>query len=320
MMNDFSNIKQKLLECVHDDTLYLLEKISDEGGFFALNGNLLYMTVCRNDNSLSIKTEYLHLETNIHVTSFNNSVQSFSDGYYDSVELFTKDITDCVNDISAFVNVCSAYDSHKDDIDFVSFFDSLVSLFQLPQEQAFKNLLGLMGELFVIDYFYYNHQVDLSKYWHTTGSTSKLDFVLPCFNLEVKTTKFEDLVFQIKHNQLFENTNTTFLTAVVISENNSGVTLEELSNKMLTSTDYCNSLSFAINLESEKRRISRSESLQRRFCLKEINLFDAKAICPFEKIPDTVSDLSYKINLVSAHTEDAQQICSMVSQKQNPLA
>ena len=255
----------------------------------------------RNDEqcaSMNVKTDFLNLDTNIFVSAFNQSVSSFENGYYNSVELELSVSSDIEANLSAFVNLCLAHSNYMQGKEFMSFFDSLVSLFQLPREQQYKNLIGLMGELLLIEYVYQNFKEDLSLYWHNEGTSSRLDFTCPYANFEVKTTPTDSLSFTIKHNQLFVNSENNYLVAVSIEENNSGRTLEELITMLLQDPNICNSMNFSVNIEKEKRRISPSEITSRRFVLKKIGAYRVTEINPFTNIPDCVEDLSYKLNLL----------------------
>lgn len=298
-MIDTNHLLEKVRLIPHDSTLYLLEKLPFETGLFASNGNVLYL-VPNNEkcSPLSIKTEYLRVETNIFVSAFNPSVSSFENGYYNYVELLLPALNDLKANMTAFVNLCLAHATYINGEEFLSFFDSLVSLFQLPREQQYKNLIGLMGELLLIEYIYQKFNEDLSQYWHTEGSFSRLDFTCPYANLEVKTTPTDSLSFTIKHNQLFINSDKNYLVTVAIEENNSGRTLEELEISLLQDLNICNSMSFCINLEKEKRRVSPTEISSRRFVLKKIGVYRATDINPFVNIPENVEDLSYKLNLL----------------------
>lgn len=305
-------IKQ-LLSKIHsvpkDNTLYLLEKFPCETGLFATNGNVLYLV--RNDehcSSMNVKTDFLNLYTNIFVSAFNQSVSSFENGYYNSVEFELSESSDIEANLSAFVNLCLAHSAYMRGKEFMSFFDSLVSLFQLPREQQYKNLVGLMGELLLIEYVFQNYKEDLSLYWHNEGLSSRLDFTCPYANFEVKTTVADSLSFTIKHNQLFVNSNDNYLVAVSIEENNSGRTLEELITRLLQDPDICNSMNFSINIEKEKRRISPSEVNSRRFVLKKINAYHATDINPFVNVPNCIEDLSYKLNLLPFSTTSFLEI------------
>lgn len=298
-MTDPNHLLEKIRIIPHDGTLYLLEKLPSQTGLFASNGNVLYLVPNKEKCSpLSIKTEYLRVETSILVSAFNPSVSSFESGYYNYVELQLGTLNDLAANLSAFINLCLAHAKYKHGEDFMSFFDSLVSLFQLPREQQYKNLVGLMGELLLIEYTYQNYKEDLSLYWHTNGSSSRLDFTCPYANFEVKTTTTDSLSFTIKHNQLFVNSEKNYLVAVSIEENNSGRTLEELISRLLKDPNICNSMSFSVDIEKEKRRVSPTEINSRRFVLKNIGAYRAADINPFAKFPDCVEDLSYKLNLL----------------------
>lgn len=298
-MTDNKYLLEKIRIIPHDSTLYLLEKLPSETGLFASNGNVLYLVPNKEKcSSLSIKTEYLRVETNIFVSAFNPSVSSFENGYYNYVELLLPALNDLEANFGAFVNLCLAHATYTNGEEFMSFFDSLVSLFQLPREQQYKNLVGLMGELLLIESAYQNYKEDLSLYWHADGSSSRMDFTCPYANLEVKTTPTDSLSFTIKHNQLFVNSEKNYLVAVSIEENNSGRTLEELISKLLKDPNICNSMSFSVNIEKEKRRVSPTEINSRRFVLKKIGVYRATDINPFAIIPDSVEDLSYKLNLL----------------------
>ena len=299
-MSNIDSLFDKLSIIPRDNTLYLLEKLPCGTGLFATNGNVLYLVL--NEEccpSMSIKTDYLTLETNIYVSAFNPSVSTFENGLYNSLELNLSNSIESKNNFRSFYNLCLSHASYMNGQDFVNFFDSLVSLFQLPREQQYKNLVGLMGELLFIEYAYKNYGVDLSLYWHTDGSKSRLDFVAPFANFEVKTTTSESMRVLIKHNQLFLNSDNNYLVAVVMDEDNAGRSLDELISVLFKATDYCNSLQFSVNIEKEKRRISPIDLINKRFSLKGINIYIARDINPFITIPNYVENLSYDMELTS---------------------
>lgn len=289
----------KIKNTPRDNTLYLIERLPSGTGLFASNGNVFYLVPNQERcSSLSIKTEYLCLETNIFVTAFNSAASYFENGYYNSVELQLLDTKESESNLSAFINLCMAHASYMKGEEFISFFDSLVSLFQLPKEQHYKNLIGLVGELLLIEYVYNNFGQDISSYWHTDGSSSRLDFVCPFANFEVKTTVGDSLRFMIKHNQLFSYPDKNYLVTVELEDSNDGQTLEELIGRLLKASGFCNSLSFAVNIEKEKRRISPTELSSKRFVLKRINVYSAKDINPFKTIPSCVEGLTYLLNVL----------------------
>lgn len=304
MKIDISKILSQIHAIPQDNTLYLIEKFPSGTGLFASNGNIFYLVPNHEQcASLSIKTEFLYLETNVFVAAFNASVSSFENGYYNTVELQMSDSNEAEGNLSAFVNLCFSHASYMQGQEFMHFFDSLVALFQLPQEQHYKNLIGLMGELLFIEHIYKNYEVDLSEYWHSDGSTSRLDFVCPFANFEVKTTTGDSLSFLVKHNQLFMDAEKNILVAVVLEESNSGRTLEELICNLLEAPDFCNNMRFSINIEKERRRISPTEINNKRFLFKKMNAYRANEINPFGQIPDCVEDMHYKLDLVSFKEE-----------------
>lgn len=310
-MIEVNSLLEKMSVVSHDNTLYLLENLPYGTGLFAYNGDVLYVVPNLEEcMSLSIKTEFLCVETNIYVSAFNPSVSSFKNGYYNYVELQLSTLTDLDANLNAFVNLCLAHATYTHGEDFMTFFDSLVSLFQLPREQQYKNLIGFMGELFFIKYVYSNLDEDLSPYWHADGVNSRLDFSLPFANIEVKTTNGDSSSFVIKHDQLFVNSDRNILVAIAIEENGSGLTLEDLVREMLEDSRFCNNMSFCVNIEKEKRRISPSEMNTRRFVLKKISAYRAADINPFTSIPDYVADLSYKLNLLPFSSLSLEELFS----------
>jgi hypothetical protein len=232
------------------------------------------------------------------VTAFNTSVSSFENGYYNYVELQLSNIPNIEENINAFVNLCLAHASYMNGQEFVAFFDSLVSLFQLPREQHYKNLIGLMGELLFIEYIFNEYGLDISSYWHTEGSSSQLDFVGPTVNFEVKTTSSDSMRFTIKHNQLFGNHEQTYLVAVSLEESNAGRSLESVISSLQENPNCCNSMQFSVNIEREKRRISPHELRIKKFILRKICTYNAASINPFSSIPDCVEEMSYKLDLL----------------------
>lgn len=298
-MNSIHHLFDIIKTIPHDGTLYLLEPLSHETGLFVSNGDIIYMVPnAENSTSLSIETQFLHLQTNVFVSAFNETSTSYGSGYYNAIALKLLNPEESEDNLKAFANLCLAHSTYMKGQEFIDFFDSLVSLFQLPKEQQYKNLVGLMGELLFIEFIYNTYGVDISAYWHTDGSSSRYDFVSPFANFEVKTTSNSSFLFTIKHNQLFTNNNKNYLIAVVLSESNVGRTAESLINEMLSAQDYCNSLHFSINIEKEKRRVSPSELHSRSFVLKKIYAYKTSELNLFKSLPDCIEDLTYKLNLL----------------------
>lgn len=298
-----SEIINKIRLAPKDSTLYLVEKFTNIAGIFVSNGNVFYLV--KNEEgciSMSTSTDWIGMNTNVYVSSFNTQDSSFPDGEYNILELYMDKGHISEDDILTYLKLCSAHASFLDGKEFTNFFESLISLFQLPKEQSYKNLLGLWGELYFIWDSIVSYNRDLSLHWHTGGSSSRYDFVLPKANFEVKTSSSSDNSCLVKHEQLFEFPNKNYLVYVNVIEENSGKTINELVNK-IRQNGYCNNLTFAINLEKELKRISPIDAAEKRFSTRQINIYSALKINPFPKLPENIYDLSYKIDLTN-HTPE----------------
>ena len=301
------SIRDLLTTLPDDGLIYLAEKLTEKAGFFVSNKHLLYAVInCDHENSQSMRTEYLHLNTNVDIHAFADN-QQFQSGKYNILELLPAEEEYNDSDLQSFINLCSAHALYMGSEDFMNFFFSLISIFQMPAEQAYKNLIGLFGELSVIKCFFEQTGTDISNYWHKTGSSGKYDFVFKKNNLEVKSTTSEDGLVELKHSQLF-NPDANYLAVVHLEKNNSGISTNQLILILLSMPDCCNNYNFAINIEKEKKRISPFEAENALFTVRSISFYDAKAINPLPTIPDEISSLSYKIDLSEKKTVDIRTI------------
>lgn len=318
-MINISQLLNTIYSIPHNNSLYLVERLSCETGLFVLNGQLVYLVPnTENCKSLSINTEFLHLQTNVFVSAFTTTSTTFEDGYYNMISLNLFQHDKSVENLKAFVNLCLSHSTYLKGQEIISFFDSLVSLFQLPKEQHYKNLIGLMGELLFIEFIHNTYGVDISTYWHTEGSYSRFDFACPSANIEIKTTSNNSLLFSIKHDQLFtcDANISNYLIAVIISENNTGRSLENIISDMISNPNYYNSLQFSINIEKERKRISPSDLVNKHFLLKKIYAYNAQDINQFKTLPDCIEDLSYKLNLLSFSQTSLANIILSLHNKQ----
>ena len=136
-------IRQKMSVCPsEEDRLYLLESIDEKCGFFALNRLLIFMVSSSLDKKVDmLKTEKLFLNTNVEVLNVAND-STFKAGKYDYI-LFSGASEE--TDFESFVKICTLYASEKEKISIKDFFFSILDMFQLPKEQQFKNLIGLIA-------------------------------------------------------------------------------------------------------------------------------------------------------------------------------
>ena len=291
---NFLSIIDGLTKAPCDGALYLIRDLTKQSGFFASDGKLLYIVISINENkSENIDTEYLSLKLRVNIHAVQNN-PSFMDGYYDVIEL--RDSSDTHN-MESFIKLCLSHSQNINELNFRDFFYSLISLFQLPQDQLFKNVLGLYGELKLIEYVWNEYEKDISNCWHKSGSFSKYDFAFRTFAFEVKTVLSESLIVPIKHGQLF-NSEQTFLCAINCENSDIGETLSQLIERLIDNFQICNGFNFDLNLEKELKRISKIDLTTTRFNFLSINIFKATDINPFQSIPDEISKLTYNYDLI----------------------
>ena len=290
-------IKELLTNVPKDGAIYLAEKLSQHTGFFITNGHLLYLVVnFEGISHTSFATDYLLLNTNVDIQSFEND-QKFPSGKYNVLEFLPTEHGYEENNLESFLNLCMSHTEFMKGKSFVKFFFSLSELFQDPKAQQFKNLVGFFGELSFLKHTALTHMVDLSIHWHKSGSRDKYEISLEDRNIEIKTTAALDEEVTIKHSQLF-NADQNYLAVVCIEEASSGQTLNQLISNMLADPNYFNNYNFVLNLEREKKRVSPVEANSKKFSIKSIKLYDATNINPFNEIPDCISQLTYKLDLV----------------------
>lgn len=290
-------IKQWLITVPKDGAIYLAEKLSQHSGFFITNGHLLYLVSnfeCISHTSFA--TDYLLLNTNVDIQSFENN-QMFPSGKYNILEFLPTEQGYEENYLESFLNLCISHSEFMGGKSFVKFFFSLSELFQDPKTQQFKNLIGFFGELSFLKHIASDHNVDLSPHWHKGGSRDKYEISLEDINIEIKTTAAIDEEVTIKHTQLF-NADQNYLAVVCVEETVAGKTLNQLISSMLSDQTHFNNYNFVLNIEREKRRVSPVDANSRTFSVKVINLYDATIINPFDAIPDCISQLTYKLDLV----------------------
>ncbi len=308
------SIKNAIITTPEDGLLYLVNRLTDKAGFFVSNKHLLYVVSnLDGESSQSISTEFVNLNTNVDIHAFAED-QQFKSGKYNVLDYIPTDGYYNEVDLESFINLCSAHAVYMDSKEYVKFFYSLINIFQIPTEQAYKNLIGLFGELAVIKYIYKQTEVDVSSEWHKTGSKGKYDFVLSNCNLEVKSSVSEDKTVEVKHSQIFNNDN-NYLIVVLIEKNNAGISINQLMQELLTAPDYCNNFSFAINLEKERKRISSNDAENSLLSVKEISVFHADCINPFMTVPDDVSSLSYRLDLSEKEPLDIVTVINRINCK-----
>lgn len=275
-----------------EQTLFMIESVTSTEGFFTTEKKLLFVAKdAEGYLTEGIETDYLKLQTHVHISAVENDHTFENDDY--NIIIFKGELKG--DNIEAFVHLCEIYAYNSCELGFKEFFYSLIQIFQLPSEQSYINAVGLYGELKILQYAYKTHGVDISRCWHIKGSKSKYDFSNGEECIEVKTTSSEDCKISIKHSQIFEDEKCC-LAVVICDQTDNGETLEELVRFFRESEGF-NGIEFAINLEKEKSRISKSDFLKQRFRLQNIMFYRTENVNPFDDLPDNVFSLEYKMDL-----------------------
>ena len=290
-------IKRGIATTPKDSAIYLVEKLSENTGFFVTNGHLLYLVYnFENIAHKSMQTDYLLLNTDVEIHSFKNN-QMFPSGKYNVLDFLPTDKGYDENNLDSFINLCVSHTELMEAKSFVKFFFSLSELFQDPKSQEYKNLVGFFGELSFLKFLCENTSLDLSDRWHKGGSKDKYEITLETKNLEIKTTASIDEEVTIKHRQLF-NTDQNYLVVVCVEENSAGITLNQLISSMLKDPHHFNNYNFALNVERERKRVSPVDAESKFFSVKAITIYNADDIDPFGEMPENVSHLTYKLDLI----------------------
>ncbi len=291
-------IREKFLQLnSNDEFFYLIFAINQTSGFF-VNKNSLYYAIKNIENlkSESIKTDLLNLQTNryIHTTEEESSLKS---DYYNLIE-FKDDINS--ENLDSFINLCFMHANIAEQKPLNMFFNSLINLFQIPREQQFKNIVGLYGELSFILYIYQQYDIDLTNFWHHSGTNDSYDFKLKNVYFEIKSTIKNEPIIKLKHQQIFNNfSDKIFLGIVQLQENNTGRSLSDLVEEIEKIKPINLLYDFKLNLEKEKRKISLSDYKNKKMNITNINVYKAIDIPSIEKVPNNISDVEYNYNFNS---------------------
>lgn len=302
------DIKRSINDLPENNHLYLVNVLSEISGFFANNRKLLFLI--ENIEKLkfeSIETEYLLLQTNINIRAVENS-KTFKDGFYNII-VFKGEIED--DNISPFINLCTSYSMNVPELRFKDFFYSMISLFQLPADQQFKNALGFYGELKFMQYIWNEYNSDLSVYWHKSGSYSKNDFVLDEINFEIKTLLSSENVVKIKHSQIYGNKK-CYLVIVTCEESDNGDTIIDLIKWFNEQPLAFKSLNFCINIQRELKRISSVDASTRYFRIKDLKVFNTLNLDTFESIPGRITNVSYDYDFIDEPSIDKKELYKII--------
>ena len=236
--------------------LYLVELINKESGFLLGKGKLYFVIKSKKNKIESINTSYLSLKTKIYINTIENS-PSFEPNDYD-ILMYNTDNDETY--LEPFIDLCTMYINSQTKIEFIDFFYSLLKLFEPNKESSFTNLIGMFGELYFIKMIWSKYNCSLADNWHNSlGSNDKYDFSFDHFNFEIKTSLKKDMIFSIKHSQIF-NKKKNYISIINIDNDNSGFSTKDLYDYFKNNKPFSNNIDFMIKLEKEKRKVISKET------------------------------------------------------------
>lgn len=297
-------IRSEMEKCPSNDNhLYLLKSIDEKCGFFAMDKKLLFMVWAEGNKRIdTVKTEKLVLNTSVEILSVRNDA-TFKPGKYDFI-LFTGEKNE--TDFESFINICILYSNEKNKISMKDFFYSILDMFQLPKEQQFKNLIGLVGELAVLHDIYTKTGIYVGAGWHE-NSTDKYDISYNDSVIEVKTTTSNLYNVKIKHDQLFGKEG-VILAAVRVSESNIGITLKNLIKKINAINEFKTDLMFQIKLGKELKKISPKDLEYKKVEINDIRFYCNSDMVTIYDIPENITNIEYDYTLIDIPSNEIKDI------------
>ena len=283
---------------------YLVHKVNNECAFFINQEKLYFVVKSTNEDTKTDKTTYLDLYTHININP-GQQQSSLKNGYYD-VLIYNGSTSEPM--FKSFYDLCLLFSLGKYEMNFGDFFNALVKLFSIPKENEYKNLIGFFGELFLIKEIYEKHHIIATDNWHNNiGTNDKYDFCFKNFNIEVKTTSNENMLFEIKHSQIF-NDKINFLALLNIQNDNSGCSISELWTYFKQNTDFSSNLKFWLKLHTEKLKINENDFNLKKFSISKLMFYCNKDLDTINIIPECISKIQYVYNFSNKKSYSLDEI------------
>lgn len=288
---------EELQEKPNDDRIYLLNKPAEGCYFFAWNEKLIF----------AVKTEpRKFIKRSTALLEFNQSVQlsGVDKGEPLQCDFIIMKSIPSQQSVDTFVRLCSTFSNHGTE-SLESFFGTLVALFSKSREKE-THVIGLFGELAMAKFFLEHFNANFESFWQKDGNTSKYDFTLPTFNIEVKSSVGSPFLAKIKHDQIFNNDDVVLATCC-IENNSSGSTILEIIDELKTKFKAFRELRTSVLLEERLLRIPTDEQ-SIHFATKEIKFFQTKEINQFPVLPERVKGLNYTLDMTGLPVVDPQTL------------
>lgn len=286
-----------------DNKLYLLESKNTKYGFFYYNKEVYFGTnsVQKSTNPPLI-TNKLELHFNIKINSIEDN-QTFKSGEYDFIK-YKGEVT--ADSFDIFYKICVSYAEDQNGMSLFDFFTTIRELFE-QETTGFTNLIGTIGELILIKEIYEKYKKNISDGWHRVGNFSKFDFSFDKFNIEVKSTVKDEMVYTIKHSQLFNNQK-IYIAIVSLIETGTNYTLNNLIQFFSNNNAFKNNIKFQVSLSKELMKIKDPADLDRGFSLKNYSFMDKDILETIENIPQIISNIQYDYDFTGIETTSADLI------------
>lgn len=286
-----------------NEKLELNSQIDKESGFFEYKNYFVFAEINKvyHDN-FNLETEFLILNINVEIRTIEK-FPTFKNGKYNLLMFKQPENT---QNLEYFKKLCTLY-AYKKGFDFRSFFESLIDIFSPKKNEKTRNLIGLFGELFFIEYFYEKFNVNIGKYWHEK-SYDKYDFFINDFPFEIKSTiSKSEQVYINNHDQIFENKNTK-LGVIYGQKSNSGVSIKNIIDKINKIDIFSNDFDFQLKLSNELVKINNDELETFKIDVKRISIFNCNSIPTLTNIPSNIQNISYEYNFNQVSSIDENSI------------
>lgn len=297
---------------------FLERSYMNEGYFIKEFSNNVYFGKDKNGNCVCVKKDDLNVQPFSLKTDSIELYQNYSftfqsegetiEGNYDMIVL----MRDYCSSKRSFVNLCLNFYSSEDDRSIVELTEDLIELYKVSKKGDSKREQGLWAELFVIIFLNECYGVNVIENWHS-DSYNKYDFsITNNVKLEVKSTLKEIREHKFSHEQVYTGDDVV-ISSVMLRQDDSGVTLIDLYNKILT---YVSSYSFISKMEKELVKFD-TDSMMKfdyEYALSNIKFYLNKRVPNFDKPePEGVHSTEYYIVLEHEDTLSKEEVIDFLN-------
>lgn len=299
-VNDILNKLNDLTTPAIDYKLFTIDNYRYYFGKDRLN-NIIFVIESTNDKLKAFSQETKNLEF-----FFNLEAKFTFNDAHNIIETKTVHLLKCKNmnaDVQeAFVRLTQAFALNNFDEDqyyLTKLFTILTALFSKEEQVSKIELQGLYAELYSI--LYLNEKgCDISSFWQSRDKM-KFDFSINGKKrIEVKSTTKANRIHRFSHDQLLSDLYEIKVVSVMLQENDCGLSLRDLINKVFATFDT--NMSMLFHIEQLIRNVCEGElsalKYDEAYTKNNLKIFNAANIPHFEEFnPDGVSNTEYDCDL-----------------------